>query len=135
MSKDDDSKGAYNRTSIFKGKNYTYWKLIMYVHLLSIDKNLWCIVTEGPFIPKGADVVKHPKDWDDAEIKKDSYDLKPRNILISALNDKLLYSVSHHTSVIGIWVALQTLYEGTEDVKDSKINMFIEEINNLSRVL
>lgn len=53
---------------------------------LSINKNLWCVVTDGPFIPKGNDdVVKHPKDWDDSKTKKASYDLKARNILIYAL--------------------------------------------------
>lgn len=71
MLKDDDPKGAYNIAHDFKGKNYTYWKSIMYVHLLSIDKNMWCVVTEGPYIPKCAnDIVKSPKDWDDVENKK-----------------------------------------------------------------
>lgn len=52
ISEDDDPKGAYNITPVFKGKNYTYWKSIMYVQLLSVDKNRWYAVTEGPFIPK-----------------------------------------------------------------------------------
>lgn len=88
MSEDGDSKGVYNRAPIFKGGNYIYWKSIMYIHLLQIDKNIWCIVTEGPFIPKGDDyVVKHSKDWDDAKTKKALYDLKAMNILISEYSD------------------------------------------------
>lgn len=62
-------------TPVFKGKNYTYWKFIMYVHLLLVDKNPWCAVTEGPYISKGdTNVVKHPKDWNDDETKKAPYD-------------------------------------------------------------
>ena len=62
----------------------------MYVHLLSVDENLWCAFTEGPFIPQGDDdIVKHPKDWNDDETKKASYDLKARNIIILALSVKL----------------------------------------------
>lgn len=108
----DDPKGAYNRAPIFRVENYTYWKENMYVHLLSVDKNLWCVVTKGPFISKGDDdVVKHPKDWTNDETKKASYDLNARNILVFALIAKLLYSISHHTSTKGMWYALQTLYD------------------------
>lgn len=43
----------------------------MCVNLLSIDKKLWCAVTEGPYIPNcDNDVVKDPKDWTDDETKK-----------------------------------------------------------------
>lgn len=80
----------------------------MFEHLLSIDKYLWCAVTEGPFIHKGDDdVVKHPKDWDDAETKKVSYDLKVRNILISTLGAKVFYLISHHMNVKGMLDALK----------------------------
>lgn len=41
-------------------------------------------------------VIKHLKDWMNDETKKASYDLKPRNILISALSGKVLYLISHH---------------------------------------
>lgn len=91
-------------------------------------KNLWRVVTEGPYIPKGGnDVVKHPKDWTDDETKKASCDLKVRNIIILGVSDKVFYSISHHTSAKRMWDALPTLYEGTRDIKDSKINMFTKE--------
>ncbi|XP_050909787.1 uncharacterized protein LOC127123628 [Lathyrus oleraceus] len=91
-------------------------------------------VTEGSFITKGDDgVVKHPKDWDDAETKSASYDLKARNILISALSAKVLYLNSHYTSANSMWDDLQTLYEGSHDVNDSKINMFTEEFELFHR--
>lgn len=77
MTGDDGPKGAYNRTPIFKSENYTYCKANMYVHLLLVKKNIWCAVTDEPYIPKDSyDVVKHPKDWMDDDTKKGSYDLK-----------------------------------------------------------
>lgn len=107
MSEDDDLKEAYNRAPIFKGINYTYWKSIMYVQLLSVNKDMWWHVTERPFIPEGdEDVVKHPKHWDDTKTKNSSYDLKVRNILIYALSAKVFYSISHHTNVKGMLDAL-----------------------------
>lgn len=64
---------------------------------------MWCAVKEGPFVPKGADdIVKHPKDCDDAEIKNASYDLKARNIPISTLRAKVFHSISHHMSAKGM---------------------------------
>lgn len=75
----------------------------MYVHLLSVDKNRWCVVTEGPYISKGNnDIVKHPKDWNDDETKKASYDLKARSIIISTLTAKIFYLISYHTSAKGM---------------------------------
>lgn len=60
MADDDDPNWAYNRAPVFKGGNHAYWKENMYVHLLSVDKNLWVIVTDGHFIPKDFDdTVKH----------------------------------------------------------------------------
>ena len=71
----------------------------MYVHLLLVVKKLWCATTEGSFILKGNDdVVTHPNYWNDSETKKVSYDLKARNILVSALSTKVFYLISHHTS-------------------------------------
>lgn len=125
MADNDNPKDAYNRAHVFKGESYTYWKENMYVHLLSVDKNLWCIVTEGPFISMGYnDVIKHPKDWMNDVTKKSLYDLKTGNILIPVLSVEVFYSISHYTSSKGMWDNLQTLYEGKNNVKDSKINMF-----------
>lgn len=50
-----------------------------------------------------------------------------KNILIQALSTIVFYSISYHASTKSMWDALQTIYEGTKDIKDSKINMFIEE--------
>lgn len=64
MKDNDDSKGAYNRAHIFKGKNYACQKENIYVHLLLVDKKNIVVIIYGPFICKGkGDVVKHPKDW------------------------------------------------------------------------
>lgn len=45
----------------------------------------------GPFIPKNevGDSIKNPKDWNNDENKKASYDLKARNIFICTLSAKV----------------------------------------------
>lgn len=95
----------------------------MYIYY-QLKKNLWVAVTDGPFIPKGDnDVVKHPKDWTDDETQNASYDLNARNILISALSMEVFYSILHHKSAKAMWDTIQTLYQGMDDAKDSKIDM------------
>lgn len=60
----DDLKRAYNKTPIFKGGNYVYWKENMHVHLIFLDIHLWVAITDIPFIPKSKvdNCVKLPKD-------------------------------------------------------------------------
>lgn len=61
------------------------------------------------------------------ETKKASYDINARNILIYVLSAKVYYFISHHKGSQSMWNAIQVLYEGTGDVKDSKLNMLINE--------
>ena len=43
----NDPKGAYNRTSIFTGENYSYWKDCMCIHINSIDRKVWKVIQDG----------------------------------------------------------------------------------------
>lgn len=58
---------------------------------MSVNKYLWVAITDGPFIPKNKqdNSIKLSKDWTHDETKKVSYDLKARNILISALSTEV----------------------------------------------
>lgn len=100
----------------------------MYIYY-HFPKNLSVAVADEPFIPRNEvdNSIEHPEDWTDDETKKASYDLKIMSILIFALSVKVLYTISHHKSIKAMWDALQTLYEGTKDIEDSKINMVIYE--------
>lgn len=96
---------------------------------MSIDKYLWVEITSMPFIPQNKvdNSVKLPQDWINDETKKASYDLKARNILLFVLITIVYYSISHHKSAQTTRNDLQVLYEGSEEVKNSKIKMLTEE--------
>jgi hypothetical protein len=119
-----EPKGAYNRAPIFDGENYNYWKECMNVHIQSMDMDLWDAVVNGLFQPKIAadgdnDVVldKPKADWSDDDKKKVQYDLMAQNILISSLGVNEYHSVSHCKTANDMWDALETLHEGTDEVK------------------
>lgn len=63
----------------------------------------------------------------EGEIRKESYNLKARNIFISLLSVNVHFSISHCKTSKAIWDALQILHQRTEDVKQSKINTLAEE--------
>jgi len=56
---------------------------------------------------------------------KRRYNIKARNILISSLGVNEYHSVSHCKTSTVMCDALKTFHEGTEDVKQSKINTLI----------
>lgn len=123
-----DPKGANNRAPIFPSEKYPYLKDFMYVHLMYVDLQLWIAIEEGPQkIFDGVSVKKTPKEWNEGEIRKPYYDLKVRNILISSLCLNVYFSISYYKTTKVMWGTLQVIHEGTEDVKQSKINILMEK--------
>jgi len=73
-------------------------------------------------------VLDKPKaDWSDEDKKKVQYDLKAHNILISSLGVNEYHSVSHCKTAKDMWDALETLHEGTDEVKQSKVNTLVQQ--------
>ncbi|KAK2444675.1 gag-protease polyprotein [Trifolium repens] len=125
-------KGAYNRAPIFNGDHFDYWKSSMRIHINSFDGEVWNAIKNGPFIPTITDahgiVTNKPMaQWTEEEKKKANYDAKAQNILISSLGIDQFYHVSHCQSAKEMWDTLVTHFEGTNDVKISKINTLTQE--------
>ena len=116
-----EPKGDYNRAPIFDGENYDYWKECMNIHMKSVDMDVWDAVVNGQFQPQViANCVAQEKpkvDWNDDDKKNVQYHLKAQNILISSLGVNQYHSVSHCKTAKAMWDALETLHEGTNDVK------------------
>ncbi|KAK2416799.1 gag-protease polyprotein [Trifolium repens] len=125
-------KGAYNRAPIFNGDHFDYWKSSMCIHINSFDGEVWNAIENGPFVPTITDahgiVTNKPMaQWMEEEKKKANYDAKAQNILISSLGIDQFYHVSHCQSAKEMWDTLVTHFEGTNDVKISKINTLTQE--------
>jgi len=112
-----EPKVAYNRTPIFNGETYDYWKECMSVHIQSVDMDFWDVVVNGRFQPQivangeNGVVLEKPKaDWSEDDKKKVQYDLKVRNILISSIGVIEYHSVSHCKTSKDMWDVLETLH-------------------------
>ena len=94
---------------LFDGTNYVYWKVRIRAFLQSLDKKVWQAVEIGWTKP-----TKSLADWDDAKIKATNFNSRALNALFSIVTNEEFKKISS-TDI------LQTTYEGTKAVKDSKL--------------
>ena len=65
--------------------------------------------------------IKAPADWDDAKIKAANFNSKALNALFNAVTNEEFKKISSTETTKEAWTILQTTYEGTKAVKDSKL--------------
>ena len=100
---------------LFDGTNYAYWKVRMRAFLQSLDEKVWQAVEIGWTKPKEA-----PADWDEAKIKAANFNSRALNALFSVVTNEKFKKISSTETVKEAWTILQTTYESTKAVKDSK---------------
>ena len=60
-------------------------------------------------------------DWDKAKIKAANFNNRALNALFSAVTNKEFKKISSTETAKEAWIILQTTYEGTKAIKDSKL--------------
>ena len=88
----------------------------MRTFLQSLDEKVWQAVEIGWIKPKEV-----PVDWDDAKIKVANFNSRALNALFSAITNEEFKKISSTKTTKEAWTILQTTYEGTKAVKDSKL--------------
>ena len=101
---------------LFDGTNYAYWKVRIRAFLQSLDEKLWQAVEIGWTKP-----TKESADWDDAKIKAANFNSRALNALFSTVTNEEFKKISSTKTAKEAWTILQTTYEGTKAVKDSKL--------------
>ena len=84
--------------------------------LQSLDEKVWQALEIGWTKPKEA-----PANWDEAKIKAANFNSRALNALFSAVTNKEFKKISSTEIAKEAWTILQTIYEGTKAVKDSKL--------------
>ena len=101
---------------LFDDTNYAYWNVRMRAFLQSLDEKVWQAVEIGWTKLKEA-----PVDQDDAKIKATNFNSRALNALFSVITNKEFKKISSIEIAKEAWIILQTTYEGTKVVKDSKL--------------
>ena len=101
---------------LFDGTNYAYQKVRMRAFLQSLDEKVWQAVEIGWTKPK--EVLA---DWDEVKNKVANFNSRALNALFSAVTNEKFKKMSSTKIAKEAWTILQTTYEGTKVVKDSKL--------------
>ena len=88
----------------------------MRAFLQSLDEKVWQAVEIGWTKPTEA-----PADWDDAKIKAANFNNRALNASFSAITNEEFKKISSTKTAKEAWTILQTTFEGTKAVKDSKL--------------
>jgi len=116
---------------MFSRVNYQFWKVRMKIFIESIDRGIWNVIVNGPYIPvsvvNGVSAAKPFNEMTEVENKRVQYDCVAKNILTSALNLDEFFRVSQCSSAKEMWHILEVTQEGTTDVKRARKHMLIQE--------
>jgi hypothetical protein len=120
-----------HRPPLFIGSDYGYWKNRMIMYIKGQDYHVWRIIANGPHIPtktvEGATLAKLENEWNEADVRLIELNCKAMSTLYCALDPIEYNRVSGCDSAKEIWDKLEVTYEGTNQVKESKMNMLVHE--------
>ena len=95
------------------------------------DYELWMLIKNGPLIPKktkedGTIIIKKPKEFDSEDYKMMEKNAKAKKLLYFDLGPDEYTRISECESAKDIWDALQVAHEGTNQVKQSRIELLMD---------
>ncbi|XP_070019993.1 uncharacterized protein [Nicotiana sylvestris] len=97
----EEGQSTY-RPPRFNGQYYEWWKTRMYDFIMDEDSELWDVICNGPYMPTK----------------------KIGDLSLTMPKTRKEYNDADRKE---IWEALQTIHEGTTQVKQSKIDMLTTE--------
>ena len=100
----------------------------MRAFLQSLDEKVWQVVEIG--WTKPTEVLAN---WDDAKIKVANFNNRALNALFSTVINEEFKKISSIEIVKEAWTILQTTYEGTKAVKDSKFQRLITSFEEIKK--
>ncbi|VFQ98062.1 unnamed protein product [Cuscuta campestris] len=120
-----------SRPPLFDGTNYSYWKERMRIYIRSTNFQLWLVIKNGEEIPMKkvgeTTVPKTENEFDAKDIKKIENYAKAINMLYCAVNPDDYRKISCCTTAKEMWDKLEVTYEGTDQVREAKIDFLTQE--------
>ncbi|GAV63114.1 UBN2 domain-containing protein [Cephalotus follicularis] len=99
--------------------------------LQSLDYQLWHIIVNGPRMPtrtiEGVVSPKPENEYNDIDFWMLQLNSKAKHVLFCAIGPNEFNPISYCDSAKEMWDLLEVTYEGTNQVKESKISMLVHE--------
>ena len=113
-----DRSQSLNAPPYFDGSNYAFWKVRMRAFLCSIDETVWDAADIGQTKPEAAKST-----WDKAAVAAANANSKALIAIFCGVSPDEFHMISHVTIAKEAWQILEMTYEGTKNVKDTKLQM------------
>ena len=110
------------RPPLFDGKNYAFWEERMRIFIQSTDFRIWMLIEHGE-----TPSTNSPSEYTGEDFKNLELSAKARNILFCGVNGEDYNKISRCKTAQEMWRKLELTYEGTSQVKQSKIDQLIHE--------
>jgi hypothetical protein len=121
----DHQEGMYsNKAPLFKGYDYALWKIRMKIYLMALGFDVWKSVENGYTTP-----TTPPTDIAGKKICNDNS--RAVNAILGELTNPIFVKVMHCKSTKEIWDKLEVIYEGDNKVKESKLQTYRAQFENL----
>ena len=108
------------------GSNYAFWKVRIRAFLCSIDDSVWDVVEVGWTRSKAAKST-----WDKAALVVANANSKALNAIFCGVSLDEFHRIFHVTIAKEAWQILETTYEDTKKVKDTKLQMLTKHFKEL----
>ena len=113
-----DRSQSLNAPPYFDDSNYAFWKVQMRAFLCLIDEAVWDAVEIDWTRPEVAKST-----WDNAALAASNANSKALSAIFYGVSPDEFHRISHITIAKEAWQILETTYEGTKKVKDTKLQM------------
>ncbi|GAV80051.1 UBN2 domain-containing protein, partial [Cephalotus follicularis] len=103
----------------------------MTIFLQSLDYQLWNIIVNGPWVPtrvlEGVESIKPENEFNHNDFRMLQLNSKAKHVLFCVVGPNEFNCMSSCDSAKKMWDLLEITYEGTNQVKESKISMRVHE--------
>ena len=103
-----------------------FWKVRMRAFLCAIDESVWDSIENGYVKPMTAKF-----EWDKAALALANASSKTINAIFCSVSTNEFHKISHVEIAKEAWKILETTYEGTKKVKDTKLQMLTTRFEEL----
>ena len=121
-----DRPQSLNAPPFFDGSSYAFWKVHIRAFLCAIDETVWDSVENGwarPITPKAK--------WDKAALALTNTNSKAINAIFCGVSANDFHRISHVKTTQEAWKILETTYDGTKKVNDTKLQMLTTQFEKV----
>ena len=121
-----DRSQSLNVSPFCDGNNYAFWKVRIRAFLCSIDDTVWDALESSWTRLEAAKST-----WDKATLAAAIANSKTLNAIFCGVSPDEFHRISHIIIAKEAWEILETTYEGTKKVKDTKSQMLTTRFEEL----